>query len=218
MSITSLSGCLLGAAGVLCTLLPTNAAAQRGCPADRPCVVELYQRGSTIFVSWDGHENYNHYNFRWSRPGRGDTQSEVNGGSRGSFRINNVQPNARYTIKVQGCNRNLLGQSTCSPWYEDSILSDGAVGRDTCRQGYVWREANQSDHVCVTPQTRSQTARDNRLAASRRNPNGGPFGPDSCLEGFVWREAFAGDHVCVAPEVRTQAAEDNRLAGSRRAQ
>jgi len=69
----------------------------------------------------------------------------------------------------------------------------------------------------VTPQTRSQTAADNRMAASRRSPSGGPYGPSTCKQGYVWREAFPGDLVCVPPQTRAQAAEDNRLANSRRA-
>jgi hypothetical protein len=219
MSITRWTKWSVVAALVFWTLPVASAAAQHGCPADRPCIQELYQNGTTIIVGWDGHEDFNHYNVRWSRPGRDETQSEVNGGNSGSFRINNVHPGVRYTIKVQGCNRNLLGESSCTPWYEDSIVaeSDLPFGPDTCRQGYVWREANARDHVCVLPQTRSQTAEENRLAASRRNPAGGPYGRDTCHQGFVWREAFAGDHVCVTPSVRSQAAEDNRLASSRRA-
>jgi hypothetical protein len=31
----------------------------------------------------------------------------------------------------------------------------------------VWREAHPGDHVCVTPETRAQTAADNRQAAAR---------------------------------------------------
>ena len=41
-------------------------------------------------------------------------------------------------------------------------------GPDTCVQGYVWREAVPSDHVCVTPETRSQAAYDNSQASGRR--------------------------------------------------
>jgi len=41
-------------------------------------------------------------------------------------------------------------------------------GPDTCLEGYVWREAVAGDHVCVTPETRDQTAEDNRLADGRR--------------------------------------------------
>jgi hypothetical protein len=32
----------------------------------------------------------------------------------------------------------------------------------------VWREAVPGDHVCVTPDTRTQTAEDNNLASSRQ--------------------------------------------------
>ncbi len=86
----------------------------------------------------------------------------------------------------------------------------------TCKQGYVWREADATDRVCVTPQVRAQTRMENGAAVSRREPNGGPYGPDTCLQGYVWREATASDHVCVPPEVRSQAAEDNKRAGERR--
>ena len=86
---------------------------------------------------------------------------------------------------------------------------------DICTQGFVWREAGTVDHVCVTPQTRAETAADNRAALSRVNPNGGPFGRFTCLQGFVWREAFNGDTVCVTPATRAQAAADNAQAANR---
>ena len=80
-----------------------------------------------------------------------------------------------------------------------------------CLQGYVWREANASDHVCVTGETRRQAREDNVQAAVRRVPGGG----DACLSGFVWREATAADHVCVSGQVRQQVREDNLAASSR---
>lgn len=91
-----------------------------------------------------------------------------------------------------------------------------ASGPDTCVEGYVWREAYTGDHVCVTPDVRKQTAADNQLADSRREPQGGAYGPDTCKPGFVWREARPQDHVCVTPEVRAQTARDNSLAHTRR--
>jgi hypothetical protein len=97
------------------------------------------------------------------------------------------------------------------------VRSKAPAAADTCAQGHVWREATPADRVCVAPETRSQTAEENRLASTRRNPSGGPYGPDTCLQGFVWREAFDGDRVCVTPESRARAAKDNRLASSRRA-
>jgi hypothetical protein len=82
-------------------------------------------------------------------------------------------------------------------------------GPDTCKQGFVWREAIQEDHVCVRPETRVQAANDNRNAASRREPNGGPSGPDTCKQGYVWREVVPSDHVCVTPQVREQTRAEN---------
>jgi len=90
----------------------------------------------------------------------------------------------------------------------------GGPQPDICKQGFVWREAVKGDHVCVTPETRTQAAQDNAAARERR-AGGGASGPDTCVQGFVWREAVANDHVCVAPAVRTAAANDNRAARER---
>ncbi len=78
--------------------------------------------------------------------------------------------------------------------------------------GYVWREAYDGDHVCVPPDSRSAAAADNAAAASRVQPEGGPFGPDTCKDGFVWREAQPSDHVCVTVATRTQTSQDNQEA------
>lgn len=90
-------------------------------------------------------------------------------------------------------------------------------GPDTCRQGYVWREAVPNDHVCVTPKTRSQTAYDNSQTAARIQPGGGAYGSFTCRQGYVWREAVPNDYVCVIPKTRSQAAYDNSQAQNRRA-
>ena len=89
-------------------------------------------------------------------------------------------------------------------------------GPDTCIQGFVWRDGRAGDHVCVTPDVRSQTAAQNAAAAANREPNGGTYGPNTCKQGFVWRDAWGGDQVCVVPAVRDQAATDNAAAASRR--
>lgn len=88
----------------------------------------------------------------------------------------------------------------------------GAYGADTCKSGYVWREANADDHVCVRPSVRTQTARDNAQARYRVAPYGGPYGNNTCRSGYVWREAYSGDVVCVTPATRAQAARDNAQA------
>jgi len=84
-----------------------------------------------------------------------------------------------------------------------------AYGPNTCKLGYVWREADDFDWVCVAPRDRTATQEENRLATSRSSA------PGACLAGFVWREAFPEDRVCVPRARRTQALSDNRLAQSR---
>jgi hypothetical protein len=85
----------------------------------------------------------------------------------------------------------------------------------TCQPGFVWRVANPSDLVCVTPVSRQRVAAENASASSRVDPRGA-YGPATCVAGYVWREAFPGDTVCVTPEVRTLVQEENRLATTRR--
>ena len=97
-----------------------------------------------------------------------------------------------------------------------TALAGTDYGPDTCLNGFVWRGAVPTDHVCVAPAVRSQIAQDNAQAVARRSPTGGLYGPDTCLPGYVWRDAFANDHVCVAPAVRSQAQGDNLKAGTRR--
>jgi hypothetical protein len=83
-------------------------------------------------------------------------------------------------------------------------------GPNTCADDYVWREADDSDYVCVTPDTQALTLADNMAARMRRMANS-----DNCISGYVWREAFPEDHVCVLPSTHSQAATDNAQAGSR---
>jgi len=118
---------------------------------------------------------------------------------------------------VQSLNANnvkITVNSVNAAAHQASITVTGDIAQ-RCLQGWVWREAYPGDKVCVTGAIRSQAAADNAAAASRRNPNGGPFGPDTCIQGYVWREARPTDHVCVTPATRTQAAQDNAAASSR---
>lgn len=96
-------------------------------------------------------------------------------------------------------------------------LPDLPYGPDTCKQGFVWREAIQNDHTCVRPESRVRAVNDNGNAASRREPNGGASGPDTCKYGFVWREVVPADHVCTTPEVRAQIKNENSQFESNRA-
>jgi hypothetical protein len=87
--------------------------------------------------------------------------------------------------------------------------------RGICRNGFVWREAVDGDHVCVTPGTRAEAADDNAHAGMRVSVHNQSYGPDTCKQGYVWREATPNDHVCVTPGTRDQTADDNAHAESR---
>jgi len=117
----------------------------------------------------------------------------------------------RYRITKKRCGSCCL--CVLCPLFTSALAQD--YGPDTCKQGYVWREAYSGDHVCVTPQVRADTVADNRLAASRRSPTDRTYGPDTCKPGFVWREARSDDRTCVLPQTRAQVAADNRDAPNR---
>jgi hypothetical protein len=87
---------------------------------------------------------------------------------------------------------------------------------DLCRQGFVWREATPTDHVCVPPQTRAVTWQYNAIARTLVSPTDHTYGPDTCKQGYVWREATPTDRVCVPGAIRQQAHDDNAMAASRR--
>ncbi len=95
------------------------------------------------------------------------------------------------------------------------ILAVKKEGND-CKKGFVWRLANEEDHVCVSPNTYKETLEENKLADERRSPTGGAYGPNTCLQGFVWREAYPGDVVCVTGSSRARAGEDNAQAAERK--
>jgi hypothetical protein len=172
------------------------------------------QIGNTVVFKFSS-PKADFFNIRYKNINGGDTQKENRSGS---FTFRNVLPNRRYTIGIQHCKSNFLASSNCSDWATHSVTTQNveAMNPNTCKQGYVWREADATDRVCVTPAVRTQTRNENSLAAQRREPNGGAYGPNTCKQGFVWREAVANDVVCVPPAVRTQAAEDNKQAGERR--
>jgi hypothetical protein len=93
----------------------------------------------------------------------------------------------------------------------DGITASRPGASAKCKAGFVWREARPGDLVCVTPEVRERTAKENANASKHVDPNGA-YGPNTCLQGYVWRDAFEGDLVCVTPEVRDLVREDNHLA------
>jgi hypothetical protein len=98
--------------------------------------------------------------------------------------------------------------------FSASVQAEGAYGPDTCKDGYVWREAFADDTVCVTPAERTKARKQNAKHNLRRNPSGGAYGPNTCRNGYVWRDATEGDQICVTPAERDQAAAQNAAAPS----
>ena len=119
----------------------------------------------------------------------------------------------------QGVARSALAALVALPMLvtQNEALADSRLpyGPNTCKNGFVFREAYKDDQVCVSTEVRAQVARDNAAAVSRIQPGVGHSGPNTCKEGFVWRLARPQDLVCVDPSQRTQAADDNRTAYSR---
>ena len=62
----------------------------------------------------------------------------------------------------------LVGLAIAATSATQPVAAAGPYGPDTCKSGFVWREAFVGDVVCVTPATRSQTKYDNSMAAYRR--------------------------------------------------
>jgi hypothetical protein len=134
---------------------------------------------------------------------------------------------ARDEAGTQGCISRFASQRVCV----GTTVPPGADPTG-CKSGFVWRTATPADNVCVTPEVRTQTLADNRLAHTRRvsppifDPSRCPVGaPKSrrcyrhdvpCLSGYVWRAATDDDYVCVPPPTRDQAWGDNELAAERR--
>ena len=117
--------------------------------------------------------------------------------------------------------RNESGNNGCvsEQWSNQACVTVGnggplASGPDTCKTGFVWREANATDHVCVDPHSRDDAKLDNSKAAQNRSPNGGPSGPDTCKNGLVWREAYPNDRVCVIPKKRDATRSENAAAAA----
>jgi hypothetical protein len=98
-----------------------------------------------------------------------------------------------------------------------TVLPDLPYGPDTCKAGYVWREAIPNDHVCVAPESRDQAKQDNAQRANRINPTDHSYGPDTCAPDYVWREVVPSDHVCVTPEIRDQTKVENSQFETNRA-
>lgn len=115
-----------------------------------------------------------------------------------------------------GAGRDVLPRSLPS-LPRNSSLPNLPYGPDTCKSGYVWREAITDDHVCVTPESRAVAGYDNALQKTRISPTDHTYGPDTCKSGYVWREVVPSDHVCTTPQIREKTKSENSQFENNRA-
>jgi len=91
------------------------------CRTDQPCFNAAYQSGNQIIFEFNGVRGWDFYNVRYRVRGGGEKQVKNRSGQ---FKFNNVLPNHRYTLSVQGCNTGFLGlPSSCSPWNQQTVTT-----------------------------------------------------------------------------------------------
>ncbi|MER5645611.1 hypothetical protein [Streptosporangium sp. NPDC002524] len=201
---------------------PPGTGQLRGVPA--PYGLKVTYGDYRATVQWvNASSQYNKVLFRYDPGTQWDLSGKATRATTGT-----LVPGRTYVFKVKGSWSGGITGSRYSSWtelrwtapayppYHPGGSQKKPYGPDTCKQGYVWREATPADRVCVTPATRNQTRLDNAQAAARR-AGAGPYGPDTCRQGYVWRETTPADHVCVTPATRAQVRADNAQAAARRA-
>jgi hypothetical protein len=83
-------------------------------------VNQAYQKGNKVIFKFSGGPGTNFFNVRYKNTKGGESQVENRSGS---WTINKVLPNRRYTISVQGCVSHTFSHSTCSGWSRDSVTT-----------------------------------------------------------------------------------------------
>jgi hypothetical protein len=124
--------------------------------------------------------------------------------------IDNLPPGTKYTVWLEGCKSFIFNFCSGAGPAKKFETPNKPCIEHACAWGYVWREANPNDFVCVTPDERSITKRDNEMANDMVLPDS-----DTCKDGFVWREATSDDHICVTPETRDRTRQLNESAHER---
>jgi hypothetical protein len=163
-----------------------------------------------------------------------DTTKEIGVGSGHTYRVSFPNHKRGFTVIVNGSLKDRDGRTIHSFTAQPQIppvrdpqatpptgtmpgpttgpVSDCTFGKNTCKQGSVWRVANPTDLVCASVAARDRVARENAEAPSHQHRRLFPRPPRMvCNNGFVRRAAFAGDTVCVTPFARQLALRENRF-------
>lgn len=194
-------------------------------PLPVPRVDEPLSRSLKDFgVGWKGFYDYDFYHIN-IRPEGGKLWSikHDDDGDWGWQRVDGLTAGTTYHFSVEGCVSGIFGDPCSGFGPEATVTIEGAYGPDTCKPGFVWRDAVAGDHICVTPERRQKVADDLNTAKTRTQPSSGnpaidlgtaggvcplkrqgePMSPEcweamrtKCLDGFVNRE-IPGENVVV---------------------
>lgn len=97
----------------------TVAHAQRACPAGAPCISKIgFNNSKALMIQVINASEFGALNVRWSRPGREGKQQEFDGGNGLIQVLSSTTPGVTYTVSVQGCNKRVVGRSSCSDWHQ----------------------------------------------------------------------------------------------------
>jgi hypothetical protein len=203
-----------------------------GGPLPTPRVDEPIPSSLNNFgVGWKGFYDYDFYNIN-IRPEGGKLWSikHDDDGNWGWQRVDGLTPGTTYYFSVQGCVSGIFGDP-CSGWSPEAMVTiELPYGPDTCKPGFVWRDAVRGDHICVTPERRQKVADDFHTAKSRapapsdlciyvEDPIACARGQGPCLEGFVPRDV-PGENVivCVDQKEADLIAQENANPNANRVQ
>lgn len=86
------------------------------CAIGHPCFESAEFLNGVLTFRWKSQDRFDAFNVRIAGPNTFDRQYETAGGRGGSYTFPSPVRGARYTLRVQGCNRSTFGSSTCSGW------------------------------------------------------------------------------------------------------
>ncbi|KAL3119954.1 hypothetical protein niasHT_007082 [Heterodera trifolii] len=85
-------------------------------------------------------------------------------------------------------------------------------GANACRSGFVWRNLDVYDYVCVTERRKQNAQREDKYSTSRTTAE--KQNATHCVEPFLPRKAFPGDKICVSAAEKFRVFRENLQAYS----